>query len=41
MTAEPSRHGRPRGSTGAHRARRRAGCEARRVARGPLPFPID
>jgi hypothetical protein len=28
--------GRPRGSTGTSRARRRAGCGARRVARGPL-----
>jgi hypothetical protein len=36
MIAEPSFPDRPRGSTGTSHARRRAGCGARRVARGPL-----
>jgi hypothetical protein len=36
MIAEPSSPGRPRGSTGTSHARRRSGCGARRVARGPL-----
>jgi hypothetical protein len=38
MIAEPSSPAAPVGQQGTSRARRRAGCGARRVARGPLPI---
>jgi len=38
MIAEPSSPAAPVGQQGTSRARHRAGCRARRVARGPLPI---